>query len=164
MWTFQTERWVRDRRCLRTPRRRSSGSIWRRRASSSCSPSLSSSSMRLVIMLSICHPLRIHNAPSRLRIYNASSWKSVASDPPLSRVTIYAPMIYTAPCVMFLMRAHTLCGEVGGSWRWKSRVLWAPVKLHEPIGECDLGPNSNSPPPPTSSHNARIKNITHWAI
>jgi hypothetical protein len=28
-----------------------------------------------------------------------------------------------------------LCGEVGGggSWRWKSRVLWAPVKLHEPI-------------------------------
>jgi hypothetical protein len=43
-------------------------------------------------------------------------------------------MIYTAPCVMFLMRADTLGGEVGGwGWRWKYRVLWAPVKLHEPI-------------------------------
>ncbi len=30
------------------------------------------------------------------------------------QITIYAPMIYTAPCVMFLMRADTLCGEVGG--------------------------------------------------
>jgi hypothetical protein len=29
-------------------------------------------------------------------------------------ITIYAPMIYTAPCVMFLMRAEALCGEVGG--------------------------------------------------
>jgi hypothetical protein len=43
-------------------------------------------------------------------------------------------MIYTAPSVMFLMRADKLGGEVGGwGWRWKSRVLWAPVKLHEPI-------------------------------
>ena len=25
--------------------------------------------------------------------------------------------------------------DAGG---WKSRVLWAPVKLHEPIGECNL--------------------------
>ncbi len=58
------------------------------------------------------------------------------------KLTIYAPMNYTAPCVRFLMRADTLCGEVGGGggWRWKSRVLWAPVKLHEPIGECNLGP------------------------
>ncbi len=29
-------------------------------------------------------------------------------------LTIYAPMIYTAPCVRFLMRADTLHGEVGG--------------------------------------------------
>jgi hypothetical protein len=50
-------------------------------------------------------------------------------------------MIYTAPFVMFLMRADTLREEVGGwGWRWKSRVFWAPVKWHEPIGECYLGP------------------------
>jgi hypothetical protein len=29
-------------------------------------------------------------------------------------ITIYAPMIYTAPCVRFLMRADRLRGEVGG--------------------------------------------------
>jgi hypothetical protein len=29
-------------------------------------------------------------------------------------LTIYAPMIYTAPCVRFLMRADRLRGEVGG--------------------------------------------------
>jgi hypothetical protein len=61
--------------------------------------------------------------------------------------TTYAPMIYTALCVMFLMRADSLCGEVGGGggggWRWKSRVLWAPEKLHEPIGECNLGPKNH---------------------
>jgi hypothetical protein len=32
-----------------------------------------------------------------------------------SEITIYAPMIYTAPCVMFLIRAYTLCGQVGVS-------------------------------------------------
>jgi hypothetical protein len=57
------------------------------------------------------------------------------------KITIYALMIYTAPCEMFLMWADILGGEVGGwGWRWKSRVLWALVKLHEPIGECYLGP------------------------
>ncbi len=31
------------------------------------------------------------------------------------KLTIYAPMIYTAPCIMLLMRADTLRGEgVGG--------------------------------------------------
>jgi hypothetical protein len=55
--------------------------------------------------------------------------------------TTYAPMIYTASCVMFLMRADTLCGEVGGlGWRWRSQVLWAPLKWHDPIGKCWLGP------------------------
>ncbi len=41
-------------------------------------------------------------------------------------LTIYAPMIYTAPCVRFWIWADRLRGEVGGrGWRWKSRVLWA---------------------------------------
>jgi hypothetical protein len=31
-------------------------------------------------------------------------------------LTIYTPMIYTAPCFMFLMRADTLRGQVGGGW------------------------------------------------
>ncbi len=40
-------------------------------------------------------------------------------------LTIYAPMIFTAPCIMFWMRAYTLCGEVGGDWAWNSQVFWA---------------------------------------
>jgi hypothetical protein len=31
-------------------------------------------------------------------------------------LTIYAPMIYTAPCIMFWMRAYPLRGKVGGGW------------------------------------------------
>ncbi len=38
-----------------------------------------------------------------------------ATYPSLFILTIYAPMIYTAPCVMFLMRADALRGEVGPS-------------------------------------------------
>jgi hypothetical protein len=30
--------------------------------------------------------------------------------------TIYASMIYTAPCIMFWMRVYPLRGEVGGGW------------------------------------------------
>jgi|688.fasta_scaffold2406954_1 hypothetical protein len=32
-----------------------------------------------------------------------------------STITIYTPIIYTAPCVMFLMWVDALCGEVGPS-------------------------------------------------
>ncbi len=35
----------------------------------------------------------------------------------------YAPMIYTTQCVMFLMRADLLWGQVGGGWVWKSRFF-----------------------------------------
>ncbi len=34
----------------------------------------------------------------------------------LKIITIYAPMIYTAPCIMFWMRAHPLPGQVRGGW------------------------------------------------
>jgi hypothetical protein len=33
---------------------------------------------------------------------------------PSNEVTIYTPMIYTAPCIMFWMRAYPLLGQVGG--------------------------------------------------
>jgi hypothetical protein len=34
----------------------------------------------------------------------------------LNVLTIYTHIIYTVPCVMFLMRAVTLHGQVGGGW------------------------------------------------
>jgi hypothetical protein len=41
-------------------------------------------------------------------------------------ISIYAPMIYTAPCIMFWMRAFALRGEVGGGF--------LGPKWHSPIG------------------------------
>ncbi len=51
-------------------------------------------------------------------------------------ITIYAPIIYTAPCVMFLMRADTLCGQVG------EIESFGPCEMasSRSIGECHLGP------------------------
>ncbi len=43
---------------------------------------------------------------------------------------IYAPMIYTAPCVMFLMWADTLRGQVGGGWALEMESFLGPVKWH----------------------------------
>jgi hypothetical protein len=61
--------------------------------------------------------------------------------------TTYAPMIYTALCIMFWMRAYPLLEKVGGGWAWNSLAFWAPN-----------GSNSRAQPPPTSPRNgfARI--------
>jgi hypothetical protein len=40
-------------------------------------------------------------------------------------IAIYAPMIYTAPCIMFWIRAYPLRGQVEGGGPWISRVFWA---------------------------------------
>jgi hypothetical protein len=34
-------------------------------------------------------------------------------------------MIYTAPCIMFLMRADKLRGQVGGGWALEMESFWA---------------------------------------
>jgi hypothetical protein len=39
-------------------------------------------------------------------------------------LAIYAPMIYTVPCVMFLMRADPLRGQVGGHWALKNKSFF----------------------------------------
>jgi hypothetical protein len=63
-----------------------------------------------------------------------------------SVVTIYAPMIYTAPCIMFWIREYPLRGQVGGGGALEIEIffiylfflaLWNGI---EPIGECHLGP------------------------
>ncbi len=40
-------------------------------------------------------------------------------------ITIYAPMIYTAPCIMF--RANPFRGEVGGGWALEFARFLGPV-------------------------------------
>ena len=40
-------------------------------------------------------------------------------------LTIYAPVIYTRPCIMFWRRGYTLRGEVGGGWALEFPSFWA---------------------------------------
>jgi hypothetical protein len=47
-------------------------------------------------------------------------------------LTIYAPMIYTAPCIKFWMRAYPLHGEVGGGRGLGPGIL-------EFFGPCEMG-------------------------
>ena len=47
-------------------------------------------------------------------------------------ITICAPMIYTAPCIMFWMRAYPLRGQVGGGWALEFSSFLGP-KWHSPI-------------------------------
>ncbi len=48
-----------------------------------------------------------------------------------SILAIYAPMIYTTPCIMFLMRADTLRGRVGGGWALEIKSFLGPVKFRQ---------------------------------
>jgi hypothetical protein len=52
-------------------------------------------------------------------------WKD--SDP---EITIYAPKIYKAQCLMFWMRAYPLRGQVGGSWALNIANFLGLVKWH----------------------------------
>jgi hypothetical protein len=45
-------------------------------------------------------------------------------------LTINAPMIYTAPCIMFWMRAYPLRGQVGGGCALEIESFLGPVKWH----------------------------------
>ncbi len=47
-------------------------------------------------------------------------------------LTIYAPVIYTAPCIMFWMRPYTLRGEVVGGWALEFPSFLGPVKFPIP--------------------------------
>jgi hypothetical protein len=58
---------------------------------------------------------------------------------PSCRITIYAPMIYTAPCIMFWMHAYPLREEVGGGWALEfssflGLVKWERANRQVPFG------------------------------
>jgi hypothetical protein len=64
---------------------------------------------------------------------------------------IYAPMIYTAPCIMFWMRAYQLRGQVGGCWALEFESFLGPVKCHRadrrvPFGAQRTPPSVDSGP------------------
>ena len=77
-------------------------------------------------------------------------------------ITIYAPVNFTAPCVMFFMRASALRGGLGPG----IETFLGTLKSHEPSGECDLGPKKVEIPGPNppSVGLASMNNITHRAV
>jgi hypothetical protein len=48
----------------------------------------------------------------------------------VARINPLQPMIYTAPCIMFWMRAYPLQGGVGGGWALEFESFLGPVKWH----------------------------------
>jgi hypothetical protein len=56
------------------------------------------------------------------------------------KITIYATLIYTAPCIMFWMRAYPLLGQAGGRWALEFESFLGPVKWHRADRRCHLGP------------------------
>jgi hypothetical protein len=58
--------------------------------------------------------------------------------------TTNAPMIYTALCIMFWMRAYLLLGQVGGGWALEISSFLGP-KWHSLLARCHFtGPKKLS--------------------
>ncbi len=77
-----------------------------------------------------------------------------------SLLTIYAPMIYTAPCIMFWMCAYTLRGQVGGDWALEIERFLGPVKWHQADMRVPFGAQKTHP----SNGYVHIQNIMHRAV
>jgi hypothetical protein len=82
-------------------------------------------------------------------------------------LTIYAPMIYTAPCIMFWMRAYPLRGQVVGGWALEFESCWALWNGIVPRGEWHFGAkkkleNSRAQPPPTCPSNGYA--LCFWPV
>ncbi len=84
--------------------------------------------------------------------------------------TTYAPMIYTALCIMFWMREYPLLGEAGRGWALEFLIFLDPVKWERADRRVPFGVQKTrefqGPTPPTSPSNgyARIQNIMHGAV
>jgi hypothetical protein len=59
-----------------------------------------------------------------------SLFSRIIKNLPWEVLAIFAHMIYTAPCVMFLMRADPLRGKVGGGCALEIKSILGPVKWH----------------------------------
>jgi hypothetical protein len=83
-------------------------------------------------------------------------------------LAIYTPMIYTAPFIMFCMRAYPLRGQVGGGWALEILSFLGP-KWQSPIGSMPFHRAQKTldfqgPPTCPRKGYARIQNIMHRAV
>ncbi len=59
----------------------------------------------------------------------------------VNKFNFYAPMIYTAPCIMFWMRAYPLRGPVGGGWAMDVDLDLYPTFYFDADRDPDLNPD-----------------------
>jgi hypothetical protein len=59
-------------------------------------------------------------------------------------MSIYGPMIYTAPFVMVVMRADPLRGQVGEAWALEIETFSGLVKWHRAVRRMPFGAKSRS--------------------
>ncbi len=69
-----------------------------------------------------------------------SLFSRILTNLPWKVLAINAPMIYTALCVLFFMRADPLWGQVGGGWALEIESFLGPVKWHRDDRQYHLGP------------------------
>ncbi len=76
------------------------------------------------------------------------------------KLAIYALMIYTAPCVMFLMRADPLRGQARGGWALEIKIILGLWNGIEAIGKCHLGPKNTRFPGPNPLPLAQVMDMS----
>jgi hypothetical protein len=74
--------------------------------------------------------------------------------------------INTALCVMLLMRAYPLLGQVGGGWALEILTFLGPEMALDVISQGQKSLVFRAQPPPTCPSNGfvRIKGITYGAV
>jgi hypothetical protein len=128
----------------------------------------------ILVLIELCNSFCWRLPPAFHSLYisvQQRKYNSLTSNKePRNVSTIYAAMIYTAPCKMFWMRAYPLQEEVGGVWALEFSSFLGPVQCHRddrhvPFGAQKLE-NSRAQPPPTFPSNgyARIQNIMYRAV
>ncbi len=107
---------------------------------------------------------QLENRNLYLRYFHTSTLHTLCASFMNYILAIYAPMIYTAPCIVFLMRADPLRGQMGGGWALEIERFLGPLKWHQanrrvPFGAKKLEISMDQPPHTCLSNgSACIKN------
>jgi hypothetical protein len=74
-------------------------------------------------------------------------------------LAIYAPMMYKAPYVMFMMRADPLRRQLGGGWALEIETFLGPVKWHRAVRRVPFGDQKGKFPRPSPLPIAQVTDL-----
>ena len=78
----------------------------------------------------------------------ANKFLYAPAPPPPSVWALVQPMIYTALCIMFWMRAYPLLGQVGGGWALEFLSFGPQIAFTFRLDAISQGPNNSRIPGP----------------